>query len=285
MEVDYKKALKHFVLSARARHGFGYFYIAYMYEEGLLLQQDNKKMHEYYTKGSAKKHVQSISRLGLLYEYGVGVEQSYEKAMQYYKEAFELGDNPSAFNMVPFSYSRVVLLIIILYFSKGMIYYEGLGVEVDTKKGLELLEKAVESGVPESAVYLARIYSNKSPLNIQRAAELYVMGKESEQKCDSELMKVMEENKLEWSTFLHKYWLSTTVKEEGERAREFSLNDCVLTLLLVSKNRNKSANRLVSNVFVKGVTMSVIKYLCQFRQLIRKDGSTKTAEQLNKEQH
>ena len=104
------------------------YYLAYMYNNSLGIEQDYDKGNRWYKKAAEKNHTWAMNNLGQVYHNGYGVEKDYGKAMGWYKRAAELGEATGLSNM-------------------AVMYRDGDGVEVDHDKALQLFEKAADKGV------------------------------------------------------------------------------------------------------------------------------------------
>ena len=114
-------------------------HMAYMYENGLGVEQDYTKAMEWYNKEAELGNSSAMNNIGWLYENGLGVEQDYAKAMEWYEKAAELGNIDGTYNI-------------------GLLYYKGEGVEQDYAKAMEWWEKAVESGDAQAANDIGMLY-------------------------------------------------------------------------------------------------------------------------------
>ena len=115
--------------------------MAYMYENGLGVEQDYAKAMEWYEKAAELGNIDGTYNIGLLYYKGEGVEQDYAKAMEWWEKAAESGDAQAANDI-------------------GMLYYSGMGVEQDYVKAMEWWEKAAELGDAHAMYNIGWLYEN-----------------------------------------------------------------------------------------------------------------------------
>lgn len=96
--------------------------------------------------------------LGYMYLYGSnGVQQNFEEAFKYYTMAAAQND-PIALNNL------------------GSLYFNGIGTQINTRRAIELFEKAATAGNDSAATNLAFIYltgGTKDSFRNQRAVELF----------------------------------------------------------------------------------------------------------------
>ena len=72
-------------------------------------------------------------------------------------------------------------------------------------------------------------------------------------------LNLIHNEKVNWRPEFHEHWKN-----------EVGLNQQIVTLLLISKNRFSSFFQFV-NIFVKGIALNVIKFLCHLRQSFEKE--------------
>ena len=116
-------------------------HMAYMYENGLGVEQDYTKAMEWYNKEAELGNSSAMNNIGWLYENGLGVEQDYAKAMEWYEKAAELGNIDGTYNI-------------------GLLYYKGEGVEQDYAKAMEWWEKAAELGDAHAMYNIGWLYES-----------------------------------------------------------------------------------------------------------------------------
>lgn len=76
---------------------------------------------------------------------------------------------------------------------------------------------------------------------------------------------MLKTTKTEWRPIIHRFWNSSVYLIDYTNV---TLNNQIICLLLISKNRLLSNSIIVENIFVKGIVMKIIKNLCELRQEI-----------------
>lgn len=99
--------------------------LAWVYKEGIGVEQDNEKALEMYRIAAETGDSSSCSNLGDCYYYGDLVEQDCAEAIKWYEKAAEKGNT----------------------YDLAVCYYEGKGVERDYGKAMELFLQSLTSGV------------------------------------------------------------------------------------------------------------------------------------------
>ena len=280
VEKNIKKSVELYMMASNLNDSGAMYNLALIYETGNdEIEKDTKKTFELYSLSAKLKHPSSINNLALIYEHGKhGIEKNFEKALELYQEGVLMNHPSSIYNL-------------------ALIYQYGRNLPKDIKKAVELYQKAVKFNHPNSMFNLALIYENGTDeitKNNKYAAQLYQKASEHNHvsstiklsmiyefgqegigkdidlsvsllfkaitiskdtpKIKEKFLQVLHKNKVEWKEVYHVHWNG----EEG-------LNDQILTILLVSKFRRESKNKIVYT-FVKGLSMKFVKYLCEFRK-------------------
>ena len=148
------------------------------------------------------------------------------------------------------------------------MYENGKFVEQDMKKALKYYEKSAEIGNLLSHSVLAKWAEfgfGSMQVDTERAARHLLYCVENGETCAIELLEnFVLRHKLVWSESLHRYWNALPLEDGGKL---FNLNDQIVSLLLVSKNR-RSSNLQYVQFLVNGVVMLIVKHLCHLRQQI-----------------
>lgn len=101
--------------------------LGYMYEEGIIVEQDYEKAKEYYEQASKKGDAEAYYLLGELYYDGLGVKRDYEISKYYHEIALKKGIKESLLSL-------------------GLIYVSG-EIEIDYKKAIEFIERSIEEDI------------------------------------------------------------------------------------------------------------------------------------------
>ena len=108
--------------------------LGYMYEEGIVVEQDYAKAKEYYEQAAKKGDAEAYYLLGELYFDGLGVKRNHEMSKYYHEVALKKGIKESLLSL-------------------GLIYVSG-EVEVDYKRAIEYIEKSIDENIlTESCKY------------------------------------------------------------------------------------------------------------------------------------
>ena len=97
--------------------------IAYMYQNGIGVEQDYEQAIFWYNKAVGRGSVSAMTNLGYIYANGFGVSVDYPTAFHWYKEAAELGDSDAAWNL-------------------GNFYMSGLGTDRDVAEAKKWFERS-----------------------------------------------------------------------------------------------------------------------------------------------
>ena len=201
---------------------------------------------ELFEMGSTHNNKNSFYFLAVIYKNGDGVKKDIHKAIKYYEKACELGDSDALNNL-------------------GAIYYNGdesEGIKTDLQKAVHYYEKAISMGQKDSIYNLALIYemgdeeNGKIEKDINRACSLYYkafMSFGQDEIYKKKFLKQFEihQNEIVWRKEYHIYW-----------KKDEHLNTKIFLILLISKKRRETKNKVLDAVLVKGITINIIKYLC-----------------------
>lgn len=128
-------------------------------------------------RGAAEGNAYDQLNLGAAYDKGIGVEQDVNKAVHWYRKAAEQGVPEAQFNLAhllveaEISASEAAMWMLKAAeqgmadaeFLMGIIYAEGLGVEMDREKALLWLNKAIAKGHADAAQFLKNLEAQASP--------------------------------------------------------------------------------------------------------------------------
>ena len=159
-EINLHDAVMHFEASdmAPANYALG---SIYRYNEDY---RDVEKAFEYYKAAAAQDLPYAHYALGRCYEKGEGTVTNAELAQKSYSDAcarFESAEKKQSNDS--------------LQFRLGFMCYYGKGVEQNTEKAIEWLDKSAEHRNVDACLMLAKIYSSdKKVKNTAKAVELYL---------------------------------------------------------------------------------------------------------------
>ena len=141
--------------------------------------------------------------------------------------------------------------------------YKEQGIKKDIYRAIELFERAIKLGNTYSMYNLALIYDkgdkeSKLERDVEKSCFLFYQcfkGNHPNPKSKIFFRNLIdkEQNKIIWRKEYHTYWKKKDL-----------LNPKIILLLLISKHRKDFQNITINGVFLKGITMEMIKYLCHF---------------------
>ena len=139
-------------------------------------------------------------------------------------------------------------------------------VEKDLKKGVEYFLRADKKGVKFASTSLASIYEDKETpfYDVDKAVDIYLKLL-PDSYAHKKLLCLINSNRVSWRKDVHKFWMVDTDSPESQD-NKIDLNKQIITLLLVSKKRKSSTLPYIVH-FVSGISLVVIKYLCNFRKV------------------
>lgn len=153
--------------------------LASYYEEGINVEQDDKKAFEYYEKAALQGNDVACNCVGLLYQDGIGVEKDYVKAAKYFMMAIQYG-NISANNNL------------------GYLYLNGYGVEKNYNKAYEIFKK-FNSEDKYIINILEKIVNGSKVLEINNIGELYKF--HFEEMEDNTIVIINSNNSVNYSNY------------------------------------------------------------------------------------
>jgi hypothetical protein len=137
----YIKALNAFYVLAKEDNPKAQYNVGLIYANGKGVKQDLSEAQKWYEKSAKQGNSAAQYNLGQLYQSAAESDpHAYEKARYWYEKAVE-GGQQEAYNNL------------------GALYADGLGVEKNPQKALELFEKAASSGNSAAQVNAAVLYA------------------------------------------------------------------------------------------------------------------------------
>ncbi len=151
---DFAKALYYFDYAYMRGNKSVAYTLGEMYYKGIGTKIDKNKGLEYYKISSKNGNIDGIKKLLELTKLGVIKTETLEEEFNFIKESF-YANNSVIFEkyraLADKGYAPAI-------FELGNLYEQGLGVEQDYKKAIELYEKAAELDNPEAMERLYEIY-------------------------------------------------------------------------------------------------------------------------------
>ena len=123
--IDYEKAMSHFMNSAEKGFPEGIKNVGKLYFLGRGRAVDCNKAHYYMRRAAELGNLHAIYNMGLLYRKGCGVEQSDEKAFEWFQEGSDLGHWTARYEL-------------------ASAYLDGQGVAKDERRAFELFQTMAE---------------------------------------------------------------------------------------------------------------------------------------------
>lgn len=117
-------------------HPEAYYYMGFLYENGLGVDKDAKSSFRSYRKAADLKHPKAWTKLGNFYSKGFGVRRDFKNALEAYEIAAHDLNDPEAYNLL------------------GIIYEEGIEVPCDYDLAYEYYQKAAELNNPKAKLNL-----------------------------------------------------------------------------------------------------------------------------------
>ena len=225
-----------------------YFFLARCFQNNIGTQIKNEKAVEIYEKAIELGNVNAMYNLAIMYDsqHSRVYKRDIKKAIELYERASKF-DHPNALNNLAFVYKYGE---------------EKEGIKKDIHKAIELYERASSLGNKIAIFQLGEIYEkgdveSKLEQDFEKACFLYFSGftnfkDDYSQQKFIELI-IQKRDQIIWRKEYHIYW------DKSEK-----LNQQIVPVLLVSKHRKESKIKKMESVFVKGITMNIIKYLCQY---------------------
>jgi tetratricopeptide (TPR) repeat protein len=215
--------------------------IGFIYEKGIknVLVKNAVKALEFYEKASELNNSEAMFNIAEINMKNVyGIEINIQRSLKFYEKAVELNHQQAINNLA--------------------IYYEN---NEDYEKSIEILNRGVELNHPNAMKRLGEIYLNGKKnieKNIDKSAFYFFKAFETTSNSfDSDKFRyILRGKQVEWREQYHNHWNAPK-----------DLNLQIILLLLISKKRKSSKNLLIPNLFVKGIAMKVIKFLCHFMQI------------------
>jgi hypothetical protein len=177
-----------------------------------------------------------LINLGIIYYFGEQVDKNINKAINYFERAVEMNHKGSE-NAI--NYLRIIFSSpMYLKDPKGLIYLEK-SASLGNKEALKTLSIKYNEGFgvskdfEKSFFYLFKYFS----LNRDETSELL-------------LKNMIQSRCVGWEKDHHFLWKNNVLDQK------------IVTILLISKNRFKFGIPLLNNLMANGISMLMIKYLC-----------------------
>ena len=215
-------------------------------EEGL--KKDMKKALELYQRAiDTGNSYSSILNLAIFYTKGdpkEGIKKDLKKAIELYKKGVEIGNSSCINNL-------------------AILYQDGdedQGIQKDILKSIDLYQQAIKLGNPQAMHNLALVYeygieNPKIEKDLNKCCSLYYQCFSIQDKkySKSRFLNLIQkhQNEIIWKKEYHFHW-----------QKESILNQNIFLILLISKHRKEFQNKLLTTVFLKGISFKIIQFLC-----------------------
>jgi TPR repeat protein len=223
--------------------------IGMIYDFGQIpnIQKNIKISIECYNKAAHLNNPEALFNLSEIYQTGVDyIEKDFKKSIKYLKKAAKLNHY--------------------LAIKDYAEYYE-LGkeecIKIDILKAIKIYEKGAKLKFPYAFIKLGELYryggENFAQIDLNKSALNFFLVFELTQQTKYLILfrRIINCHKVEWREEYHAHWSAPN-----------SINHQIFVLLLISKKRKSSKNLLIPNLFVKGIVMKIIQFLCHFKQII-----------------
>jgi len=135
---DYASALRHWTELAEAGYSVAQYNVGVMYDEGTGVGRDPAKVIAWWNKAAKQGHLTAQHNLALLFIEG-GSEAEFSQAASWLQRAAGKGFAPSQYTL-------------------AKLYANGLGIETDHGRALDLFLKAGKAGFVKAQYNLGKIY-------------------------------------------------------------------------------------------------------------------------------
>ena len=224
--------------------------------------------------------------LGMMLYHGKYFEANPERAIELFEAASKKGNDDATCSLAFIHFNKEEYQTAMDLFRKScsngndvsmlnlaFIYENGRFVDRSFEKAAELYHKSSEKGNSMATYALAQMYEDGRgvDLNLEKACTLYLEAlDEGIEKAKKRLCYVVGSGRVCWRKEVHIFWKSNPIYEEllthnSSEKVEYTLNDQIACLLLISKTRNLSTLKFVT-CMVRGIVFEVIKFLCHLRQ-------------------
>lgn len=202
VEVSDTNAIHHYTIAAEQGHLEAIKNLAWFYLEGKGIEKDVQKAITLLKPIAVQNDIWSAVRLGDIYHHNNSDIQDNELAFKYYEIAANLGDGEAKYELYNF-------------------YMQGIYVEVNQDKALDLLIQSANLGYPPALYCLGEVYEygNTVEPDIDKALHYYNLAAE-------------QENVEALAKLGYLYEIGEKVQQDYAKAKTFyqrasNLNDCV----------------------------------------------------------
>lgn len=162
--------------------------IGEMYRVGMGVKMDDKRAFKWFLKASEKGDPAGLDNLARCYFYGLGVKRDVATAGDLFKLAADKGHAFAQYSYANLLFAKRDFKAALPYFKKsadggcavalvrlGDVYRQGLGVEVNYEKAIEVWRRAAELNETGAYYYLAQAYENGwgVEVDVKKAISLY----------------------------------------------------------------------------------------------------------------
>lgn len=198
-EQDFEAAFSCMQAASESNNPLAWSFLGYYYGNGIGVDKDSAKAFEFFKKASENNDATAMYNLGYYYSKGDCIEKDFFAALDYYEKAYQKGIEKALINIgeiyieqkefgkakEKFNEALKSASPEIVSYGKyglGLLYLEGLGVERDFEKAVELFEESGKGGYSFAYSKLGLIYSSESisgeEKNLNTAARYFLKDKE-----------------------------------------------------------------------------------------------------------
>ena len=148
VDIDEKKAFNYYKKAANDGLDRAQYVYATWLRDGKASEKNITLAMEFFKRSSLQKYGPGLIEVAKGYENGLSGRRDYREAVKLYRQARAYDDGTQDFTYFNSTYRL------------GVLYYEGLGVEQDKRKGIRFIREASENNILEAQEYLKIIKKN-----------------------------------------------------------------------------------------------------------------------------
>ena len=148
VDIDEKKAFYYYKKAANEGLDRAQYVYATWLRDGKATEKNINLAMEFFKKSSLQNYGPSLIEVAKGYENGLSGRRDYREAVKLYRQARSHDDGTQDYTYYNSTYRL------------GLLYYKGLGVEQDKRKGIRFIREASENNILEAQEYLKNIAKN-----------------------------------------------------------------------------------------------------------------------------
>ena len=148
VDIDEQKAFYYYQKAANEGLDRAQYVYATWLRDGKATKKNINLAMEFFKKSSLQNYGPGLIEVAKGYENGLSGRRDYREAVKLYRQARAYDDGTQDFTYYNSTYRL------------GVLYYKGLGVEQDKRKGIRFIREASENNILEAQEYLKNIAKN-----------------------------------------------------------------------------------------------------------------------------